>query len=676
MLKIDARKILQYQTRDLFDKLKGNFVLVFDDGEIVTNSKETIYSSYVWDFHRKYPLTPLLIKHHIQFYSSSKRVGASTHLNVINAALWSTYDVYLPSVNDKTKLLDDLAQFAYEVSNNIYNDLTYSLEEYVTSLDITDFIAVTKDPQLVKAMDEMPETQKGIDDIYDLIKKMFKSKKFEHNPLVHAINSGIANMGQALQCVGPRGFLTDIDSNIFRHPIKRGFVHGIRDAHDMMIETRSAAKSLIFSTSPLQQAEYFSRRQQFICQNVKHLHHGDCGSTQYLDWQVRPARYSNDEESIDINERDEALVNRYQSDLDTICGKYYLDETTGKLNTVKGSGTHLIGKTIKLRSPIAGCNHPDPFGICETCYGETALAIPANSNLGHATCVSMTAVVGQSILSTKHFDGSSVVEGIVLKPHEKKYLSALTNSSTYNFAEGLKNKSNKLIIKSSDALGLTDVTLVDSVNKLSLARISEFEEISLAITGSKDTEIVTLNLSINDRCPSFTYEMLNYIKRKGWTITDDSNYVIDLDEWDYSKPFAVLPLRHYNMTSFQSEIATMLESTVEDMEKRSNVIDPRSMIVDFHDLVNKRLAINLATLEVILYSSMGVNPMQDNYSLPKVGTNSGIGVMRNLLTRRSLSATLGFQGHRELFTNPTSYTLKNRPDHVFDRVVQPSLLNN
>lgn len=552
MLKLSARKILSYQTGDLFNKLKGDFVLVFDDGEIVTNSRETIYSSYIWDFHRRYNQTPLLVKHHVQFYNSNKRVGASTHLNIINAALWSVYDAYVASAQDKTQLLDDLAKFAYEISNNIYNDLTYALEGYVTSLDITDFIAITKHPDLVKALDEMPETQKGIDGVYDLIKKLFKSKEFENNPLVHAVNSGIANMGQALQCVGPRGFLTDIDSNIFRNPIKRGFVQGIRDAHDMMIETRSAAKSLIFSTSPLQQAEYFSRRQQFICQNVRHLHHGDCGSTHYLEWRVRPARYSNDEESIDINERDEALTHRYQSDLDTICGKYYLDEDTNTLKTVLVTDTHLIGKTIKLRSPIAGCNHPDPFGICETCYGETALAIPANSNLGHATCVSMTAVVGQSILSTKHFDGSSVVEGIVLKPHEKRYLSALTNSSTYNFADSLKNKSNKLIIKASDALGLTDVTLVDSVNKLSLARISEFEEISLAITGSKDTEFVTLNLSINDRCPSFTYEMLAYIKKKGWLITDDGNYVIDLDEWDYSKPFAVLPLRHYNMTSFQS----------------------------------------------------------------------------------------------------------------------------
>ncbi len=675
MLTIKARNILKYDTKELFDKLKGVFILEFDDGKIITNDKETIYSSFTWDFHRKYTNTPLLIKHHVNGEIKNKRVGVATHLNIINNVLWSTYDTYVHT-KDKIDLLDDLAKLAYVVSNNIYNELTYMLEKYVTSLDIKDFIDITTNPELMKKMQNMPNNQKGIDSVYEFVKEMFKTDEFKNNPVVHAVNAGIANMGQALQCVSPRGFLTDIDSNIFTNPIRRGFVQGIRNAHDFIIETRSAAKALVFSTSPLQQAEYFSRRQQFICQNVRNLHYCDCGSTQYLTWHVRPARYSNDQNDIEMFEDSEALINRYKSDLDTIQGMYYLDETDNTLKTIKVTDKHLIGKTIKMRSVVAGCQHPDPYGVCEVCFGETAISIPRNSNVGHAACVNMTGVVGQSILSTKHLDGSSTVEGIVLRPEDKKYLSAVNNSSSYFLSENLKNKRVSMVIRACDALGITDLNLVDNVNKLSLSRVTEFRQLGLIVhkPSTKETETVMLDLFVNDRDPSFTYEMLDYIKRKQYIVEGD-NIIIDLDEWDYTKPFCVLPLKHYDMTSFQSEIATMLESTMEDMEKRSSIIDPKALLVDFHDLVNKRLSINLSALQIIIYSSMSVDPMNNNYSLPKVGDTFGLGIKQNLLNKRSLGVTMGYQEHKEVLTSPISYLLKNRMDHPFDSIVKPDLLN-
>jgi hypothetical protein len=69
---------------------------------------------------------------------------------------------------------------------------------------------------------------------------------------------------------------------------------------------------------------------------------------------------------------------------------------------------------------------------------------------------------------------------------------------------------------------------------------------------------------------------------------------------------------------------------------------------------------------------MGVNPVLNNYSLPKVGTEFGIGVMSQLLTKRSLSVTMGYEGHRDIFTNPSSYVLTNRMDHIYDGVIMPS----
>lgn len=539
MLKISAGKLLNYSTQELWDRLRGEFIVVFRDGELITNHKEVIYSSYVWDYHRKYPNTPLLMSHHIKSLNKDGETAASAHLKLINNVLWSVYDAYA-NVPDRQALLDDLSRLGYEITNRMYNELSTRLEEYVTSLDIVDFIAITKFPAVEKALDEMLPSEEGISDIASMLQRQLKSEPaFKENPLAIAIRTGIARMGQALQCLGPRGYLTDVDSNIFKYPITSSYIQGIRSLHDSMIESRSASKALMNSSKPLQDSEYFSRRQQLICQNVKNLHLGDCGSQEYLLWHVK-AEY-------------EVGGKKIPSDLSTIAGKYYLDETTNRLNVVRESDKHLIGKTIKMRSIIAGCRHTDPYGVCEVCYGETALAVPMNANIGHIACVSMTSVLGQLILSTKHYDGSSTVEGIVLKPSDKKYLTTETNGYRYFLNDKLKSKNVKIYVNVHEATGLPDIKLVQNVLQLNISRISEFEQILLSVGDAKSQEILSLDVHVSARHSSMSHDFLKYIKEKGYAITEDGKYEFDMSDWDYSLPIFILPMSHYNLSNHQSK---------------------------------------------------------------------------------------------------------------------------
>lgn len=669
MKRVKARTLLNYTTQDLWNNLQGSFIIVMDDGEIATNEKEVIYSSYVWRYHKLFPETPLLLKHLVGSAMAGKRMGTETHLDLINNSHWSVYDTYKARVPDKLDLIDDLNKLAYEISNEMYNDLSYKLEEYVTSLDILDFIRITKDSKVVNALSVMEMTEEGITKVQNVIMDLINTPEMSDNPMANAINSRIVSKGQALQCLGPRGFLTDIDSNVFNAaPIKSSYTKGIATMYDNMIESRSSAKSLIFSTDPLQQSEYFSRRQQLICQNVKTLHLVDCGSKHYLTWSVRGKRTEG--------------ANEIVSDLVTLAGKYYLDEQSNTLKIIKQDDRHLEGKVLKLRSPIAGCMHPDPTGICEVCYGETALSIPKNSNLGHITCVAMTSDLGQLILSTKHFDGSSVVEWITLKTSEKRFLSTTVNGTSYYLNSSLKGKKVELIVNSNQANRLTDINLVNDIDTLNLARISEFESIVVHVTELDDGEIEAafLNVSLDGRNSNFTHAILKHIKKVGWSISQSSsnketNYVIDMTGWDYSEPILVLPMRHYNMSMAQKEIAEMLESTMKEVDHRSNVASPQNVLVEFHDMVNRRLSINLSILEVILYSSMIVSVDNNDYSLPKPWTDSGLGVKAMLLTNRSLSATMCYERHRETITDPSSYIDTNRMNHVMDQILLPEILN-
>ena len=430
----------------------------------------------------------------------------------------------------------------------------------------------------------------------------------------------------------------------------------IRSLHDSMIQSRSAAKSIAFSTDTLQKSEYFSRRQQLICQNVKNLHMGDCGSTNYLLWTVRDNRY----DGVGLN-RD--------GDLKTIAGKYYLDETSNTLKIVNKNDVHLIGKTIKLRSIVAGCMHPDPYGVCEVCFGNIAESIPAKTNLGHAACVSMTEIISQMVLSIKHLDSSAVIEGISLKPYEKKYLNAPINGNLYYLNDSLKGKDMHFEFESASALGLIDINLVDNVRKLNTTRISELSHIALVFNSTTGTDIIPIKVSINKRLASITHELLDYIKHTGWSITKDNKYSIDMSKWDFKLPILSLPMQHFHMGLHQSEISDMLEATVKDMTVRDCTIEPSAMLINFHDLVNSRLSINLAILDIVIYSSMVVSATQGDYSLPKPWTTSGLGVMRLLLNNRSVAPVMAYERHKNCIISPSNYINTNRFDHPFDSIL-------
>jgi hypothetical protein len=259
----------------------------------------------------------------------------------------------------------------------------------------------------------------------------------------------------------------------------------------------------------------------------------------------------------------------------------------------------------------------------------------------------------------------------VLKPQEKKYLASELNGNKFYLNDKLKGKEVKIHINITDAPGLPDVKLVDDVDRLNVSRVSEFPMIRIEVFDGKIRENTTLDVNVNSRYSSLSHDFLRFAKAHGYAVTNSDTYVFDLTNWDYAKPIFVLPMVHFSMSSHQSEIAKMLESTAVEMEKRSNVVSPQAFIVEFHDLVNRRLQVNLSVLEIIAYSSMVVDATAGNYDLPKPWTTGGMGVLKMLLENRSISAHMGYQGHRSCFMDPASYIHTNRMDHIFDAAILP-----
>jgi hypothetical protein len=666
MLKrISARYLTTLTTEQLWQTLHGEFVLVFDDGEIATNAKETLYSAYAWRLHREFPKTPMLKKHHVQHTLKGGKLGSKTHLSLLGDVMWSTHDAYEAEV-DGVQFRDTLAKIVYELTNEMYVDLSYRVEADVVSLDITDFIEIIDHSDISSVLDKLTPDQDSIDRAYSAITGVLSSKdKLPGNSVVKAVQAGLVDKNQILQCLGPRGYLTDIDSVIFKTPVMRGYVQGLRSFHDSLVESRSSAKSLYFSKSPLEDAEYFSRKLQLLCQIVKNLHPGDCGSQHYLTWNVRPPEY-------------DGTIVIYKGDLEYINGKYYIDRATNKLITIKKTDKHLYNKTLEIRSVVAGCNHPDPHGICATCFGELAYSVPENTNIGHMCATSMTEKSSQSVLSVKHSDGSSVVEGITLPAEYRKYIDVTPDQYSYVLPVSLKGRSVKLIVQQVEANGLTDISLVESVNDLNITRVTAITGLSIKIsdtnkeTGEITDDIMYIPVNIGKRLASFTYSLLAHIKEYGWVLDSDGNIVVSMDHWDYSQPILTLPLKHYNMSEHSSEISAIIESRVEQIGDRDTDESPAATLFDLFELVNSKLTVNIGVLEVIIYSAMVVSARNNNYDLPKPWTTKGLGISGSTITGRSLSSAMGYERHRDTIVSPASFFSEHRPSTPMDAFLMPA----
>lgn len=656
MRRISVHTLLGMSTEELWQSLYGPFVLVMDDGDIVTNHREVVYSSYAWDLIREFPLKRVTSEHHVSSVTKGKPLGSNTHLNLLAQIAWSVHDEYINPelVKVPGTTLDHLARRVYEITNLMYNDLTYRLEEYVVSLDITHFIDILDHPGIIAARKPLYEkplnrvTDEDLRDCYTQMTNVIRNdKSLDHNLLARASRAGTIKHEQLLQCVGPRGRVTEVDSVNFNLPILRSFVEGYRSIYDSAVESRSSAKALLNAQAPLKGTEYFSRRLQLMSMNIQHLHRGDCGTQRYIPWKMEKA------------------------DLRRLAGKFYLDEEKNVLKVLKGDEKYLINKLVPIRSVML-CNHPDPIGVCSTCFGALANSVPDFTNIGHLCCMVLTEKSSQSVLSTKHLDSSASIEALVLNEGDRMYLKVGADDNSYLMAPQMKGVKVKLVFESKFIPNIRDVRDVDTVENLTINRFSSVPVMTIVIEQANKTDEVDVVTEWKGRVSSLTHEFLEYMRVAGWTTTANGDYVIDLQDWDWNKPVLALPLKHYNMAEHSREIAGMLESSVEEMQNRDKNLTPAVALQQLYDLVNQKLDVNMTILDLVLKQAMIVSAEERDYSLPKgYSPHAGFGVMSQSMLHRSLSAAMAFEGHRDVIVNPISYIQKNRLPHPFDAVLMP-----
>src|SRR5699024_4912948 len=156
--------------------------------------------------------------------------------------------------------------------------------------------------------------------------------------------SGI-NINQLNEVIGWIGYKPDLFGNVIPEPIDTSFVRGLRNPTDFLIDAIAARKALITTKSEVRKSGYLTRRISILTGDIKLSESVvDCLSKHYL------YKYIKDSDTLSFyNDR------------------YYINDKDEEILITEGNNKDLIGKTIKLRSPLTCAL--DNEHVCQKCYG-------------------------------------------------------------------------------------------------------------------------------------------------------------------------------------------------------------------------------------------------------------------------------------------------------------------
>ena len=657
MENINARDILR-MSRDQVQQFPSRFKLTFENGITIDATRnKTIYSNYFWDIIRVYPNLLFSSKYYVDSVLKGRPLTSDTHIKLLEVIYRDIIVQYQLKKPVEKELLLDLI---YKVTNDVCNEVTELAESHVTSIDVLDFINATNHPAIKKIRDETVNTDKSIIECYQKTTKvLMEDSSLSDNRLVKAVKSGMVNVNQLLQCISIRGKFTEVDGFRLPNAIMTNYTLGLNSIYDIVGDSRPAAKSQFFQDSKIQDTEYAARRIQLLTMVVEKIDYFDCGTNQYLDWRISPPTL-NDAGGID-----------YPGDLAFLEGKYFLNEETGTLDELTINHKHLIGKKIKIRSVIY-CQHPDPHRVCEYCFGGLARNVSEYSNIGHLCAATMTQKSTQSVLSVRHIDFNIAGTSIVLNELTSKYFTVSENKIGYILKKDLKGLNPRIVVTQDEAPGLIDILSVEDMKTISPITMSGIEAIDIVHRDSvsKGELAINMNISQSGKKAIMTMDFLIYLKEKRWEIDSKGNFIFDVSDWDYSKPIFELPEVEFSFSDHSAMISRIIESNMKSLKERSK---PGAVVKTLHELfhlVNSKIKVNIAALEIIIYAIMLKGPEQ--YAMGRNGKESVLGIAKSVIKNRSLGTAYGFQDVLRLITSPASFFQLDRPDSPFDVLIEPN----
>ena len=297
----------------------------------------------------------------------------------------NSYIVYAEGVNkyDKCKIIDDIC-FHFVSLANAFDDIIG------IGLSIRTFYDVMKrEPELRDALKEPIDATMQPKEIEEAItshvKKIVSALSESNNEIQTLFKSGsIISSGQVGEVSVAVGFKSDLDNNTIPIACMNNImITGLTNPSDKYIDSVGGRKAAINSKLGISKPGAISKMMNANAGDFTLRRNMEmCNTDTFINFEVKNDAY-----------------------LRGIEGHWYYDDKDN-LQYVRPTDTHLIGTTIKKRSPIT-CMCGDTE-TCRYCYPKILTECnEMYASIGSIAALVMGEPLGQMMLSTKHFNGTN-----------------------------------------------------------------------------------------------------------------------------------------------------------------------------------------------------------------------------------------------------------------------------
>lgn len=303
------------------------------------------------------------------------------------------------------------------------------------------------------------------------------------------------------------GTKPDGQGSVFPHIIDRSFINGGLDSIEALYEESSVGRvAQILQKRNVGKSGDFARKLGLNNQDTR-LH-------------TDPYYICNTKNLIPITIRNTTMLRMYNM-------RYYREKRNGvdKLLDYQ-KDTHLVGKTVWMRSPATCASAAAGYGICYRCYGDLAY-VNRDINIGQIAAELLSSIYTQILLSAKHLLESMVIKMVWSEGFDQVFdillnTIVLKDNMNYHGMKMIFNRANMYNDNEYDDMIFSDYTTSFNVrfpNDTEIEiRTQEFDNIYISpelmdiINANTDTDsdIVELDIAKLSKLPSlFAVEIKN-----------------------------------------------------------------------------------------------------------------------------------------------------------------------
>jgi hypothetical protein len=553
---------------------------------------------------------PITIK---DFYIINPKHPNALHINTILNIITKRL------IEKEGQPTDEICECIYKIKDKFSEFLHGYSAICCNTINIYDIIQFRKrNPEFKRLSNTVLDETKSIKELENEIKEseqrlitVIKTDPYNcFNPYLYSKRIQSGQLTKVLVAVGTR---PDIDKTILPKPIKRGYIHGLQDAAEYFMESLTAMDALLTKVDNVPISGQLSREVNRLTSHI-YIDYSvnDCGTQHVLNYEVKNGDY-----------------------LDMIIGKYYYDDHN-RLRVVENEDTHLIGKTIRMRSFISCALKK---GVCKTCVGEVSKRL-VGTRLGGLPPIKIINLLSNKSMSAKHDTSTKSIE-IVNAALDKYFYHDGTDF--FIRPEYADSRQTYIVINQDDVEEL----LYSSILDIDDETIDTRTQLSYVTLRNKGVDYVLENEGMRIALSEDT------IAKKNYFIDDpnDSDYVlIPINKLDPSTPIFSIILDTEEISKYLNQfIGTVDRKSVSKFQLYDNLIAEMTRIC--HEAGFKNEIIHFESIVYGMIRSIDDVTLRPDFS--KNVTPYQFLRISSAIEKKDLYTTLSFQGLRRMFKDST-----------------------